>query len=105
MVDRVYKQDLPALRSALVRLRTEFSKLDSKTDWVALRIDPLLRHVKSLEQLLGSQGFSREASRLTKGVAMFRSDLVYLRTNVQTLDRLLQSEQRHSGGRTRPTKP
>jgi hypothetical protein len=37
-VDRVYKGDIPAARRALERLRAEFSRLDSKTDWKRLRV-------------------------------------------------------------------
>ena len=95
MVDRVYKEDLSRLRSALEKLREGFSNLDStKTDWTRLRIEPLLKHLEALEQLLHSQEFSREFSRLTKGVELFHSDLVYFRTNVKGLEKLLQSEKK-----------
>ena len=89
MVDRVYKAQIPALRKRLARLREDFSNLNPTTNWTRLRIEPLLKHVQHLEQLLGSEELS---SRLTKGVVFFHSDLVYLRTNVQGLERLLQSE-------------
>ena len=93
----MYKEDLPRLRRALEDLRGDFSSLDSsKTDWTRLRIDPLLRHVDSLEQLLHSNEFSRESSHLRKGVSLFHSDLVYLRENVKGLRRLLQSEKKSS---------
>ena len=92
MVDRVYKNGLPQLRNALERLREDFTNLGSKTDWTRLRIEPLLRHLESLEELLESDEFSRELSRLTKGVELFHSDLVYFRTNVKGLKKLLQSE-------------
>ncbi len=95
MVDRVYKADLPRLRKALEELRQEFAHLESpRTDWTKLRIEPLLRHVDSLERSLQSEEFSSEASRLRKGVAMFHSDLVYLRENVKALEKILQSEKR-----------
>lgn len=95
MVDRVYEADLPRLRKALERLREDFSKLgSSKTDWAKLRIEPLLKHVDSLEQLLNSKEFSREFSRLRKGVRLFHSDLVYLRENVKGLETLLNSEKK-----------
>ena len=95
MVDRVYKADLPRLRKALEKLRVEFSDLGSpKTSWIKLRIELLLRHLDSLEQLLRSEEFSREFSRLRKGVEMFHSDLVYLRENVRALETLLQSEKK-----------
>lgn len=95
MVDRVYKTDLPRLRKALEELRQNFSGLSpSKTDWVKLRIDPLLKHLDSLEQLLNSKEFSAEFSHLRKGVALFHSDLVYLRKNVEELEKLLQSERK-----------
>lgn len=96
MVDRVYKKDLPALRKSLEKLREDFSRLDSKTNWAKLRIDPLLRHVESLEQLLGAREFSREFSRLRRGVPLFYSDLVYFRTNVKVLTRMLQSRKDRS---------
>ncbi len=94
MVDRVYKADLPRLRKALEKLKVEFSDLDSKTDWTKLRIDPLLKHLESLEQLLHSPEFSQEFSRLRKGVGMFHSDLVYLRENVKGLEKVLRSEKK-----------
>jgi predicted RNase H-like nuclease (RuvC/YqgF family) len=95
MVDRVYKADIPALKEELQKLRDGFSGLGTKTDWTKLRVEPLLRHAESLERQLNSEVFSREFSRLTKGVAMFHSDLVYLRTNVKELKKLLQSEKSH----------
>jgi len=93
MVDRVYKADLPRLRKALEELKVEFSNLGpSKTNWTRLRIEPLLKHLNSLEHLLHSEEFSREFSRLRKGVVMFHSDLRYLRANVNALQDILQSE-------------
>ncbi len=98
MVDSVYKADLLRLRRVLEELKKEFGKLDSpRTDWPALRIEPLLKHLDSLEQQLHSREFSRESSRLRKGVAMFHSDLVYLRGNVKELRRVLQSEKKATG--------
>jgi len=95
MVDRVYKADLPRLRKALEELREDFSSLSpSRTNWIKLRIDPLLKHSESLEQLLHLKEFSREFSRLRKGVALFHSDLVYLRENIKGLKAVLQSEKR-----------
>ena len=95
MVDRVYKADLPRMRKALEELRENFSDLGpSKTDWVKPRIDLLLKHVDSLERMLHSEEFSRESSHLRRGVALFHSDLVYLRENVNELKRLLQSEKK-----------
>jgi len=92
MVDRVYKQDLPALRQALEKLKGDFPKVGSKTNWAKLRIEPLLKHARSLEKLMDSDKFSREFSRLRKGVVQFHSDLVYLRTNVKALEEALRSE-------------
>jgi len=92
MVDRVYKNGLPELRNALVKLRDDFVNLGSKTNWTKLRIEPLLKHLESLEELLGSEEFSREFSRLTEGVELFHSDLVYFRTNIIGLKKILQSE-------------
>ena len=65
-----------------------------KTDWTRLRIEPLLKHLEALEQLLHSGEFSGEFSRLREGVVLFHSDLVYLRTNVKELRRLLQSKKK-----------
>lgn len=101
MVDRVYKKQIPAQRKALEKLREDFSKLSSKTNWAKLRIEPLLKHVEALEQLLGSGEFSREFSRLTKGVVFFHSDLEYLRKNVKGLEQLLQSEKEFLGRRNK----
>lgn len=95
MVDRAYKEELPRLRNTLEKLREDFSNLRStKTDWTKLRIEPLLKHLEVLEQLLHSREFSREFSRLTKGVELFHSDLVYFRINVKGLKKLLQSEEK-----------
>ena len=97
MVDRTYKKDLPRLRKALEELREGFVALDSsKTDWAKLRIDPLLNHLDSLEELLHSREFSAEFSRLKKGVRLFHSDLVYMRENVKGLEKLLESEKESS---------
>lgn len=103
MVDRVYKSDLPAKRRALEKLRKDFSNLDSKTNWTTLRIDPLLKHLDSLERLLKSREFSGESSRLRRGVPMFHSDLVYLRLNVLELEKLLRIEKRASQRRAKRT--
>ena len=95
VVDRVYKTDLPRLKRKLEELKEGFSKIGpSRTDWVGLRIDPLLRHADSLERLSRSEEFSEEFSHLRRGVALFRSDLVYLRGNVEALQKLLESERR-----------
>ncbi|MGA8302257.1 MAG: hypothetical protein WA691_06170 [Thermoplasmata archaeon] len=88
MVDRVYKANIPALRKSLEKLKREFSKLSSPTDWTKVRIEPLLRHAKQLERQLKAQG----SSRLKRGVRMFHSDLVYLQENVKSLRGVLQSE-------------
>jgi hypothetical protein len=109
-MDRVYKEDIPQKRRELEELKRKFSAVTSTTDWTKLRIEPLLEHAKSLERLLRSPKFSRETSRLRRGVVMFHSDLVYLRENVKALNSILQVEARsHPGGpatsagrRTRP---
>lgn len=71
-----------------MKLKAEFSALHSQTDWTKLRVDPLLQHVKQLEQRLKSQG----STRLSKGVRLFHSDLAYLRENVNGLKEILRSE-------------
>ncbi len=93
-MDRVYKADIPATRKALEELKEKFSGLDSRTDWTKLRIEPLLEHARSLEGLLRSPKFSRETSRLTRGVVMFHSDLVYFRENVKALKAILEAEKK-----------
>ena len=92
MVDRMYKASLPRVRRILLSMRTEFSHLDTTTNWVQLRIDPLLRHAESLERILRSRKFTQESSRLRQGVALFHSDLVYLGTNVKALEKILEKE-------------
>ena len=42
-----------------------------------------------------SEEFSKESSRLSKGVAQFHSDLVYFRTNVKALKEILKSERKN----------
>jgi predicted RNase H-like nuclease (RuvC/YqgF family) len=91
MVDRVYKNDIPELRRKLENLQDEFESLRPKTNWTKLRIEPLISHAGSLQRLLESEEFSGEVARLKRGVAMFHSDLVYLRTNVKELKKLLET--------------
>jgi hypothetical protein len=88
-MDRVYKEDIPNMRTALERLKKGFSGLAPATDWTNLRIEPLLGHVKSLERVLRSPEFGRETARLRRGVRMFHSDLIYLRENIQALKAIL----------------
>jgi hypothetical protein len=91
-LDRVYKADIPAARRALEELKRRFLGLKTETDWARLRIEPLLQHVKVLEGLLRSRRFTKETSRLPRGVAMFHSDLVYLRENIIALRTVLRTE-------------
>lgn len=51
MVDRVSKAGISQLRNKLAGLKEEFSDLDSGTDWTKLRVEPLLKHAKELEEL------------------------------------------------------
>ena len=104
MVDRAYKDELPSLRNTLGKLREDFANLSPKTNWTKLRIEPLLKHLESLEQLLVSREFSQEFSHLRKGVVLFHSDLVYFRTNVKGLKEILQSEEKSMGRKTRTGK-
>ncbi len=94
MVDRVYKADITRLKNTLIRLKQEFSSLELGTDWTKLRIEPLLAHAELLERRISSPEFSKESTRLRKGVAMFHSDLVYLRENVKALEKMLDSEKK-----------
>lgn len=96
MVDRVYKGAFRDFRADLEELREGFARIDSRTDWNGLRIEPLLKHVDSLEAVLRSKQFAREISRLRRGVSMFHSDLVYLRHNVRELRKTLHLAQASS---------
>jgi hypothetical protein len=93
-MDRSYKEDIPKARKALTVLKRQFSAVPSTTDWIKLRIDPLLEHAKSLERLLRSPRFARETARLRRGVEMFHANLVYLRENVRALQKILEVETR-----------
>jgi hypothetical protein len=88
------QKTLPKNRRALEQVKKEFLRAASTTDWTKLRIEPLLEHVKFLERFLRSPKFARETSRLRMGVAMFHSDLVYLRENVKALKEILKIEGR-----------
>lgn len=74
----------------------DFAEVDCTTEWMRLRIEPLLKHSQSLEELGESTEFSKEFWRLRKGVKMFHSDLVYLRSNIIELKKILKSEQQGS---------
>jgi hypothetical protein len=98
-MDRSYKEDIPKTKRALEELKKEFSGVASTTDWIKLRIEPMLDHVKFLERLIRSPRFARETARLRRGVVMFHSDLVYLRENVKALKQILEVEKRSRGWR------
>lgn len=91
-MDRVYLAGIPRYAKDLEELRAEMADLKSKTDWVKLRVEPLLAHAESLNRLLKSPRFAKETGRLRKGVAMFHADLVYLRTNLKELKAILAAE-------------
>ena len=93
-MDRSYKQDIPSVIKRLELIREEFAAIESKTDWIRLRIEPLLEHAKSLERLINTRRFARETARLRRGVEMFHADLVYFRENVQGLRKVLESEKK-----------
>lgn len=95
-MDRSYKEDIPKLRKTLEALKKDFLGVASTTDWVRLRIEPLLHHAQSLEGLLQSPQFARETARLRRGVVMFHADLVYLRENVKALKQILAAENKNS---------
>jgi hypothetical protein len=100
-MDRVYRADIPAHVKALEKLKGDFSVLESGTDWTRLRVEPLLEHARSLHRVLRAAEFSRERSRLRTGVEMFHADLVYLRTNIAALKKVLEST-RGPAARKRP---
>lgn len=90
-MDKVYKSDIPEMIQTLRQFKSDFSRIESKTDWANLRIAPLLKHAKTLQKIIESPKFAKETARLTRGVRMFRSDLVYLRTNIAALRDVLMS--------------
>jgi len=96
MVDRVYRTALPRLADRLRELRSEFRRAPTNVDWVGLRIDPLLRHLRSLESRTRSGRHAREIVRLPRGVGMFHADLVYFRYNVRELERVLAAGNRRA---------
>lgn len=104
-MDKAYKEDIPRYKKTLMTLKREFSRISPSTDWTRLRVDPLLKHVSSLERLLLSPKFSRESARLRKGVAMFHADLVYLRANIKALKEILAVEKRGSAKRSASDSP
>jgi hypothetical protein len=103
LVDIVYKHGLPQFRNSLEKLREDFSIVYSKTDWTALRIEPLLKHLDSLEHLIESREFSQESSRLRKGVVLFHSDMVDFRTNIIGLKKILEQEKKKKKSATMMT--
>jgi hypothetical protein len=94
MVDRVYKGAIPEFLSKLEKIRKGFAAIPTKTDWNRLRVVPLLKHAESLEAVLKSKRHAAQISRLTRGVSMFHSDLVYLQHNLRELERTLERERR-----------
>lgn len=96
-MDKSYKEDIPKYRRILQEMRHEFARAGASTDWGSLRIKPLLAHVARLEKMLEAPQFSREATRLRKGVGMFHADLVYLRANIRELKAILEAERRKPG--------
>ena len=96
MVDRVYKGAFRWFRAELEDLRDGFARIESKTDWDRLRIEPLMKHVDSLEAIMKSKRFAGEVARLRRGVSMFHSDLVYLRHNIRELRETLRLAQKAS---------
>lgn len=97
-MDKVYKASIPRHKETLADLKREFARIRPATDWVRLRVQPLLKHATTLERLLRSPKFSSESTRLRKGVVMFHADLVYLRANIKALNELLAAEKRRARG-------
>lgn len=95
-MDRVYKGAFRSFRAELEELRDGFAQIESKSDWNRLRVEPLMKHVDSLEAIMKSKRFSGEVSRLRRGVSMFHSDLVYFRDNIRELRKILRLAQRAS---------
>jgi hypothetical protein len=93
-MDRVYQQGIPGVVKSLAELKAEFGSFHPTTDWTRLRIEPLLEHARSLERLLRSREFAREAARLRGGVDMFHADLAYFGENIRGLKKVLASEKK-----------
>lgn len=108
-MDRVYKEDVPAAIEALEQLRAELTELTPRTDWIGLRIEPLLAHARALVAVMRSPRHARATTRLSRGVVMFRSDLIYLRDNLRSLRAIVAAEKAaHAPAgatATRPTRP
>jgi len=100
-MDRVYKQGIPGVVKSLEDLKAEFKSFEPTTDWIRLRIEPLLEHAKLLDRLLRSMKFARETARLRAGVGMFHADLVYFGENIRGLKKVLASERKASSRRRR----
>lgn len=100
MVDRVYRSDLPRLRKILLKMRKEFVEIGAPTDWVRIRIDPLLAHLEQLNRMVRIW----DSARRQQGVSMLHSDLVYFRENVIGLERVLAAERKRSGNRRPSTR-
>lgn len=96
-MDRVYKAGIPRYLKEFESLRAELSGLRTKTDWVRLRVEPLIAHAEALNRLLRSARFAKETGRLRGGVVMFHADLVYLRTHIKVLKEILAKETRRVG--------
>ncbi len=106
-MDKAYQEDIPKYRHALEALRVEFAATATETNWRKLRLEPLLRHVRSLERILESPKYARETARLRRGVSMFHADLVYLRANIQGLREILKNEREKAervAARKRPSR-
>lgn len=100
MVDRVYQGAIPEFRKAIRELKRGFAQLPTvSTDWNRIRVEPLLRHVESLEAVLRSKKLYAQIARLKRGVSMFHSDLVYLNGNLKDLKAMLERERRSSARR------
>jgi hypothetical protein len=98
-MDHVYKESIPRIIASLEKLKSEFAKVQSTTDWTHLRVEPLLRHARHLDELLKSKQFSGEVDRLRRGVGMFHADLVYFRESLQGLKKVLETEKRAAARR------
>lgn len=103
-MDRVYKEDIPRFIAALEAVGESVRSLNLSADWKAMRVRPLLAHARRLQQIATSPKFLKERSRLPGGVKMFRSDLVYLRTNVLALEDICRAQAARGARGTRSGK-
>lgn len=87
-----YVFKLEELKSELEKLQDKFTKIEPSTDWNKIRIEPLLRHLDTLKNVIGNnQSAVRDE--------LIKSDLEYFDRNIEGLKTVLRSEIRLKEGK------